>query len=65
MSAHGKSISGPGVKSLIIVCCVCMGRMFDETCRLSWKLNVCRGSELEVVLCSLEPTLSGGMVFGP
>ena len=25
----------------------------------------CRGSELEVFLCSLEPTLSGGMVFGP
>ena len=31
---------GPGVKSLLIVCCVCMGRMFDETCD-------CRGSELE------------------
>ena len=25
----------------------------------------CRGSELEVFLCSLEHTLSGGMVFGP
>ena len=31
--AHGKSISGPGVKSLLIVCCVCMGRMFELSLR--------------------------------
>ena len=31
--AHGKSISGPGVKSVLIVCCVCMGRMFELSLR--------------------------------
>ena len=31
--AHGKSRSGPGVKSRLIVCCVCMGRMFELSLR--------------------------------
>ena len=29
----GNRISGPGVKSLLIVCCVCMGRMFELSLR--------------------------------
>ena len=32
--AHGKSISGQGVTSLLIaVCCVCVGRMFELSLR--------------------------------
>ena len=46
------------VNSLLCVVWVGCLNSRHETCD-------CRGSELEVFLCSLEPTLSGGMVFGP
>ena len=50
-----------GVNSLLIVHTVPMGRMFE----ISPRDLDCRVSEREVFLCSLEPTLAGGMVFGP
>ena len=61
LCGHGKTMARAGVNSLLIVHTVPMVeclRSRHETCD-------CRVSEREVFLCSLEPTLAGGMVFGP